>query len=145
MLFLERVWLVLDPVACDTVNILDRVEWKGRGLRGLAVVRWRCFRKNRAFPWSWHRFPPSQASLIWQELEQEEEGVEEGPRGLFRPRLGRRRAARREDGVEGQVWRLLRQRIPHYSDDDCVRYFVLGTLAALLALLVNLLYRANWG
>uniref|UniRef100_A0A8C7I313 ubiquitinyl hydrolase 1 n=1 Tax=Oncorhynchus kisutch TaxID=8019 RepID=A0A8C7I313_ONCKI len=87
----------------------------------------------------------SQASLIWQELEQEEEGVEEGPRGLFRPRLGRRRAARREDGVEGQVWRLLRQRIPHYSDDDCVRYFVLGTLAALLALLVNLLYRANWG
>uniref|UniRef100_A0A8C7I518 ubiquitinyl hydrolase 1 n=1 Tax=Oncorhynchus kisutch TaxID=8019 RepID=A0A8C7I518_ONCKI len=90
-------------------------------------------------------FPPSQASLIWQELEQEEEGVEEGPRGLFRPRLGRRRAARREDGVEGQVWRLLRQRIPHYSDDDCVRYFVLGTLAALLALLVNLLYRANWG
>uniref|UniRef100_A0A8C8FKJ0 ubiquitinyl hydrolase 1 n=1 Tax=Oncorhynchus tshawytscha TaxID=74940 RepID=A0A8C8FKJ0_ONCTS len=90
-------------------------------------------------------FPPSQASLIWQELEQEEEGVEEGPRGLFRPRLGRRRAARREDGVEGQVWRLLRQRIPHYSDDDCVRYFVLGTLAAVLALLVNLLYRANWG
>uniref|UniRef100_A0A674B565 ubiquitinyl hydrolase 1 n=1 Tax=Salmo trutta TaxID=8032 RepID=A0A674B565_SALTR len=90
-------------------------------------------------------FPPSQASLIWQELEQEEEGVEEGPRGLFRPRLGRRRAARREEGVEGQVWRLLRQRIPHYSDDDCVRYFVLGTLAALLALLVNLLYRANWG
>ncbi|XP_042160098.1 ubiquitin carboxyl-terminal hydrolase 19-like isoform X4 [Oncorhynchus tshawytscha] len=87
----------------------------------------------------------SQASLIWQELEQEEEGVEEGPRGLFRPRLGRRRAARREDGVEGQVWRLLRQRIPHYSDDDCVRYFVLGTLAAVLALLVNLLYRANWG
>uniref|UniRef100_A0A674B4X3 ubiquitinyl hydrolase 1 n=1 Tax=Salmo trutta TaxID=8032 RepID=A0A674B4X3_SALTR len=87
----------------------------------------------------------SQASLIWQELEQEEEGVEEGPRGLFRPRLGRRRAARREEGVEGQVWRLLRQRIPHYSDDDCVRYFVLGTLAALLALLVNLLYRANWG
>uniref|UniRef100_A0A8C7U5P8 ubiquitinyl hydrolase 1 n=1 Tax=Oncorhynchus mykiss TaxID=8022 RepID=A0A8C7U5P8_ONCMY len=90
-------------------------------------------------------FPPSQASLIWQELEQEEEGVEEGPRGLFRPRLGRRRAARREEGVEGQVWRLLRQRIPHYSDDDCVLYFVLGTLAALLALLVNLLYRANWG
>uniref|UniRef100_A0A8C7WFK1 ubiquitinyl hydrolase 1 n=1 Tax=Oncorhynchus mykiss TaxID=8022 RepID=A0A8C7WFK1_ONCMY len=87
----------------------------------------------------------SQASLIWQELEQEEEGVEEGPRGLFRPRLGRRRAARREEGVEGQVWRLLRQRIPHYSDDDCVLYFVLGTLAALLALLVNLLYRANWG
>ncbi|XP_071205203.1 ubiquitin carboxyl-terminal hydrolase 19-like isoform X13 [Salvelinus alpinus] len=87
----------------------------------------------------------SQASLIWQELEQEEEGVEEGPRGLFRPRLGRRRAARREEGVEGQVWRLLRQRIPHYSDDDCVRYFVLGTLVALLALLVNLVYRANWG
>ncbi|KAJ8016537.1 hypothetical protein DPEC_G00008270 [Dallia pectoralis] len=48
----------------------------------------------------------SQASLIWQELEEEEEGLEEAPRGLFRTRL-RRRATRwreeEEEGVEGQA------------------------------------------
>ncbi|KAM9429930.1 ubiquitin carboxyl-terminal hydrolase 19 isoform 39-T39 [Salvelinus alpinus] len=81
----------------------------------------------------------SQASLIWQELEEEEEGLEEGPRGLFRTSLGRRAARRREEGVEGQV-RRRRQRISDYSDDDCVRYLVLGTLAALLALFLDLIY-----
>uniref|UniRef100_A0A667X3F1 ubiquitinyl hydrolase 1 n=1 Tax=Myripristis murdjan TaxID=586833 RepID=A0A667X3F1_9TELE len=70
----------------------------------------------------------SQASLIWQELEEEEEGLDEGPRGLFRTGL---------------------QRMSDYSDDDCVRYFVLGTLAAVFALFLNLVYpllhKANWG
>uniref|UniRef100_A0A6Q2ZIK9 ubiquitinyl hydrolase 1 n=1 Tax=Esox lucius TaxID=8010 RepID=A0A6Q2ZIK9_ESOLU len=95
-------------------------------------------------------FPPSQASLIWQELEEEEEGLEEAPQGLFRTRLRRRATGWREqeeEGVEGQVRRRHR-RNSGYSDDDCVRYLVLGTLAALLALVLNLLYpllyRAIW-
>uniref|UniRef100_A0A667XEM8 ubiquitinyl hydrolase 1 n=1 Tax=Myripristis murdjan TaxID=586833 RepID=A0A667XEM8_9TELE len=71
---------------------------------------------------------PTAASLIWQELEEEEEGLDEGPRGLFRTGL---------------------QRMSDYSDDDCVRYFVLGTLAAVFALFLNLVYpllhKANWG
>uniref|UniRef100_A0AAQ5XZ97 ubiquitinyl hydrolase 1 n=1 Tax=Amphiprion ocellaris TaxID=80972 RepID=A0AAQ5XZ97_AMPOC len=62
----------------------------------------------------------SQASLIWRELEEEEEGPDRGPRGLM----------------------------SDYPDDDCVRYFVLGTLTAVLALFVNLvyplLYKASW-
>uniref|UniRef100_A0A6Q2WXZ0 ubiquitinyl hydrolase 1 n=1 Tax=Esox lucius TaxID=8010 RepID=A0A6Q2WXZ0_ESOLU len=92
----------------------------------------------------------SQASLIWQELEEEEEGLEEAPQGLFRTRLRRRATGWREqeeEGVEGQVRRRHR-RNSGYSDDDCVRYLVLGTLAALLALVLNLLYpllyRAIW-
>uniref|UniRef100_A0A4W6FZI9 ubiquitinyl hydrolase 1 n=1 Tax=Lates calcarifer TaxID=8187 RepID=A0A4W6FZI9_LATCA len=74
----------------------------------------------------------SQASLIWRELEEEEEGLYEGPRGL----------------TEGLMRRHHGQRMSDYPDDDCVRYFVLGTLTAVLALLVNLvyplLYKANW-
>ncbi|KAM4610779.1 ubiquitin carboxyl-terminal hydrolase 19 isoform 2-T3 [Polymixia lowei] len=97
----------------------------------------------------------SQASLIWQELEEEEEGLNEGPRGLFRTRLRRRQAPRAamrrdeedEDGAEGQARR--RRRMSDYPDDDCVRYFILGTLAAVFALFINvfypLLYKANWG
>ncbi|XP_071783636.1 ubiquitin carboxyl-terminal hydrolase 19 isoform X2 [Centroberyx gerrardi] len=98
----------------------------------------------------------SQASLIWQELEEDEEGLDEGPRGLFLTGLRRRQAPRLtrrdeedEDGTEGAVRRHRRQRMSDYSDDDCVRYFVLGTLAAVFALFLNLvyplLYKANWG
>uniref|UniRef100_A0A8C4NIR8 ubiquitinyl hydrolase 1 n=1 Tax=Dicentrarchus labrax TaxID=13489 RepID=A0A8C4NIR8_DICLA len=65
---------------------------------------------------------PTSASLIWRELEEEEEGLDEGPPGLFRSALRR-----------GQT-------MSDYPDDDCVRYFVLGTLAAVFALLVNLVY-----
>uniref|UniRef100_A0A673CKS2 ubiquitinyl hydrolase 1 n=1 Tax=Sphaeramia orbicularis TaxID=375764 RepID=A0A673CKS2_9TELE len=74
----------------------------------------------------------SQASLIWRELEEEEEGLDEGPRGL----------------TEGSVRRHRGQRLSDYPDDDCVRYFVLGTVAAMFALFVNLvyplLYKASW-
>ncbi|XP_029912247.1 ubiquitin carboxyl-terminal hydrolase 19 isoform X2 [Myripristis murdjan] len=98
----------------------------------------------------------SQASLIWQELEEEEEGLDEGPRGLFRTGLRRRQAPRMmrrdgedEDGAERLLPRHRRQRMSDYSDDDCVRYFVLGTLAAVFALFLNLVYpllhKANWG
>ncbi|XP_047459365.1 ubiquitin carboxyl-terminal hydrolase 19 isoform X2 [Mugil cephalus] len=95
----------------------------------------------------------SQASLIWRELEEDEEGLGRGPRGLFRSAL-RRRLTRRsrdeedEDKAEGSVRRHRRQRMSDYPDDDCVRYFVLGTLTAVLALFVNLVYplfyKANW-
>uniref|UniRef100_A0A8C4GVM1 ubiquitinyl hydrolase 1 n=1 Tax=Dicentrarchus labrax TaxID=13489 RepID=A0A8C4GVM1_DICLA len=70
----------------------------------------------RLFPEADTGFRQSQASLIWRELEEEEEGLDEGPPGLFRSAMS------------------------DYPDDDCVRYFVLGTLAAVFALLVNLVY-----
>ncbi|CAK6955163.1 ubiquitin carboxyl-terminal hydrolase 19 isoform X2 [Scomber scombrus] len=96
----------------------------------------------------------SQASLIWQELEEEEEGFDEGARGLFRSGLQRRRQTQRnreedQDRAEGPARRRNRwRRMSEYPDDDCVRYFILGTLAAAFALIVNLvyplLYKSNW-
>uniref|UniRef100_A0A8D2ZSE9 ubiquitinyl hydrolase 1 n=1 Tax=Scophthalmus maximus TaxID=52904 RepID=A0A8D2ZSE9_SCOMX len=95
----------------------------------------------------------SQASLIWRELEEEEEGLDEGPRRLFRSALWRRQNQRNgaeedEERVDGVVRRHRAQRMSEYPDDDCVRYFVVGTLTAVLALLVNLVYplfyKANW-
>ncbi|XP_029362184.1 ubiquitin carboxyl-terminal hydrolase 19 isoform X2 [Echeneis naucrates] len=94
----------------------------------------------------------SQASLIWRELEEEEEGLDEGPRGLFHSALWRGQTQRNrheedEDRSEGSVQQHRRPRMSDYPDDDCVRYFVLGTLAAVLALLINLvypLYKASW-
>lgn len=93
----------------------------------------------------------SQASLIWRELEEEDDGLDEGPRGLFHSALRRHRTQRNRDEEEedgaGQSVRR-RQRMSDYPDDDCVRYFVLGTLTAVLALFVNLvyplLYKASW-
>ncbi|XP_029975671.1 ubiquitin carboxyl-terminal hydrolase 19 isoform X2 [Salarias fasciatus] len=98
----------------------------------------------------------SQASLIWRELEEEEEGPDGGPGGLLRSALLRRRrqtprsSDEEEDpGREGSAPRRRRRnRMSDYPDDDCVRYFVLGTLTAVLALFVNLLYpllyKASW-
>ncbi|XP_041859245.1 ubiquitin carboxyl-terminal hydrolase 19 isoform X2 [Melanotaenia boesemani] len=93
----------------------------------------------------------SQASLIWRELEEEEEGLDEGPRGLLRSALQRRHTHRNtgdEDQTDGAVRRHRRQRMSDYPDDNRVRYFVLGTLTAALALLVNLvyplLYKVKW-
>ncbi|XP_067908310.1 ubiquitin carboxyl-terminal hydrolase 19 isoform X2 [Heterodontus francisci] len=74
-----------------------------------------------------------QASLIWQELEAEETGEEAPP----------------TPGRHNQGLRPLQSRINEdfsgiqltdYSDQDCIRYFVLSTLAAILALFVNVLY-----
>nr|XP_023681613.1 ubiquitin carboxyl-terminal hydrolase 19 isoform X2 [Paramormyrops kingsleyae] len=82
----------------------------------------------------------SQASLIWQELEEDAEGEEAAWPSLSRHRLHRRRP-------EGQ--RPHQERLSDFSDDDCVRYFVLGTLAALLAAVLNVIYplvvRGSWG
>uniref|UniRef100_UPI0037E7B2E9 ubiquitin carboxyl-terminal hydrolase 19 isoform X2 n=1 Tax=Semicossyphus pulcher TaxID=241346 RepID=UPI0037E7B2E9 len=95
----------------------------------------------------------SQASLIWRELEEEEEGLDESPPGLFRSVLRRGQTPRNrdeedEDRTEGSVRRHRRRKMSDYPDDDCVRYFVLGTLAAMFALFVNLvyplLYKSNW-
>ncbi|XP_036005606.1 ubiquitin carboxyl-terminal hydrolase 19 isoform X3 [Fundulus heteroclitus] len=85
----------------------------------------------------------SQASLIWRELEEEDEGLDEGPRRLFRSALRSRQAQRNraeDDRTADSVRRRRRQKMSDYPDEDCVRYFVLGTLAAVIALFVNLLY-----
>lgn len=109
------------------------------------------FVRPRLFPEADTGFRQSQASLIWRELEEEEEGRDKGPRGLFRSALRRRQTNRDEedeDRAEGPVRRHRGQRMSDYPDDDCVRYFVLGTLTAVLALFVNLvyplLYKASW-
>ncbi|XP_078399201.1 ubiquitin carboxyl-terminal hydrolase 19 isoform X2 [Cetorhinus maximus] len=71
----------------------------------------------------------SQASLIWQELE-----AEEAPRTQGRHNQGLRPLQSRinEDFSGTQL--------TDYPDQDCIRYFVLSTLAAILALFVNVLY-----
>uniref|UniRef100_A0A2I3FUK5 Ubiquitin carboxyl-terminal hydrolase 19 n=1 Tax=Nomascus leucogenys TaxID=61853 RepID=A0A2I3FUK5_NOMLE len=68
----------------------------------------------------------SQASRIWQELEAEEEPVPEGPGPL---------------GPWGpQDWVGPLPRGPTTPDEGCLRYFVLGTVAALVALVLNVFY-----
>ncbi|XP_048953934.1 ubiquitin carboxyl-terminal hydrolase 19 isoform X20 [Canis lupus dingo] len=68
----------------------------------------------------------SQASRIWRELEAEEEPVPEGPVPL---------------GPWGpQDWVGPPPRGPTTSDEGCLRYFVLGTVAALVALVLNMFY-----
>nr|XP_054101605.1 ubiquitin carboxyl-terminal hydrolase 19 isoform X30 [Callithrix jacchus] len=68
----------------------------------------------------------SQASRIWQELEAEEEPVPEGPgpMGPWGP----------------QDWVGPPPRGPTTPDEGCLRYFVLGTVAALVALVLNVFY-----
>ncbi|XP_050952088.1 ubiquitin carboxyl-terminal hydrolase 19 isoform X2 [Labeo rohita] len=94
----------------------------------------------------------SQASLIWQELQEDEEGQREASfRSLFRPGLrGRRARTRSEEEEEGRGGHSQRRRdrISDYSDGERLRYFIMGTVAAVLALLFNLiyplLYWSNW-
>lgn len=104
------------------------------------------------FPEADTGFRQSQASLIWQELEEDEEGQREASfRSLFRPSLHGRRARTRleeeEEGRGGHSHRR-RERISDYSDGERLRYFIMGTVAAVLALLFNLiyplLYWSNW-
>lgn len=105
------------------------------------------------FPEADTGFRQSQASLIWRELEEEEEGLVQSSPGLFhsvlrRGQTQRNREEEDEDRTDGSVRQHRRRRMSDYPDDDCVRYFVLGTLAAMFALLVNLvyplLYKTNW-
>ncbi|XP_039507747.1 ubiquitin carboxyl-terminal hydrolase 19 isoform X2 [Pimephales promelas] len=94
----------------------------------------------------------SQASLIWQELEEDEEGQRQASfRSLFRPGLrGRRARTRLEEEEEGRRGHSQRRRdgISDYCDSERLRYFIMGTVAAVLALLFNLiyplLYWSNW-
>ncbi|NXO20360.1 UBP19 hydrolase, partial [Cisticola juncidis] len=78
----------------------------------------------------------SQASLIWQELEAEEQELQlEAPQ----------RPARNS-------WRPCGQKrspgTPQHPDEGCVRYFVLATTAAIVALFLNvfypLIYQPRW-
>ncbi|NWR83053.1 UBP19 hydrolase, partial [Furnarius figulus] len=78
----------------------------------------------------------SQASLIWQELEAEEQELQlEAPqrpaRNSWRPR-----GQKRSPGT------------PQHPDEGCVRYFVLATTAAIVALFLNvfypLIYQPRW-
>ncbi|XP_005053254.1 PREDICTED: ubiquitin carboxyl-terminal hydrolase 19 isoform X1 [Ficedula albicollis] len=78
----------------------------------------------------------SQASLIWQELEAEEQELQlEAPQ----------RRARNS-------WRPCGQKrspgTPQHPDEGCVRYFVLATTAAIVALFLNvfypLIYQPRW-
>lgn len=101
------------------------------------------FVRPRLFPEAYPGFRQSQASLIWRELEEEEGLDEEGPHGLFHSALRRRQRQgnRTEaDRAEGSVRWHRRQKMLDYPDEDCVRYIVLGTLTAVLALFVNLIY-----
>ncbi|XP_077370928.1 ubiquitin carboxyl-terminal hydrolase 19 isoform X2 [Festucalex cinctus] len=92
----------------------------------------------------------SQASLIWRELEEDDEGLDEGSHRPFLFGLRRRQAQRtRDEEDEDRAGRHQRMgRMSDCPDNDHVRYFVLGTLAAVFALLVNLvyplLYKSNW-
>lgn len=98
-------------------------------------------------------FHQSQASLIWQELEEEAEGQQGAPSwSLFRPRLRQRRTRTRqeqEDGRHGGLTWGRQDHISDHSDDDRTKYFLLGTMAAVVALLLNiiypLIYKSNWG
>ncbi|NXH13612.1 UBP19 hydrolase, partial [Bucco capensis] len=78
----------------------------------------------------------SQASLIWQELEAEEQELQiEAPQ----------RPARKSWRPRGQKWS---PGSPQHPDEGCVRYFVLATTAAIVALFLNvfypLIYQTRW-
>lgn len=96
------------------------------------------------FPEADTGFRQSQASLIWRELEEEEEGLAGGLNGLLQSALRRTPMARNtheedEDRNES-VQRHLRRRSVDHPDDDCGRYFALATMAAVFALIINLVY-----
>eukprot|EP00066_Takifugu_rubripes_P029655 XP_011618921.1 PREDICTED: ubiquitin carboxyl-terminal hydrolase 19 isoform X2 [Takifugu rubripes] len=91
----------------------------------------------------------SQASLIWRELEEEEEGLNEGSSRLFHSALWRRQVQQNKDRDDKDIAEVSlqqphRRRISDYPNDDCGHFFVLGTLAALFALFINLVYPLLW-
>lgn len=89
-------------------------------------------------------FRQSQASLIWQELEEEAEEQQHAPSwSLFRPRTRQRRQRTRledQDGRHGGLTWRRQERVSDHSDDDCTKYFLLCTVAAVFALLFNIIY-----
>lgn len=102
---------------------------------------------DRLFPEAHTGFRQSQASLIWRELEEEEEGLNGGSARLLHSALWRRQVhqnSEEEDkdmaGVSLQQPHGRRRMISDYPADDCGHFFVLGTLAAVFALFINVLY-----
>lgn len=103
-------------------------------------------------------FRQSQASRIWRELEEEEEGHSHRDAvGFFQSVLRRRQRSpggreeeevvEEEDRAEGTVahhrWgrsSSRRRSESGYGEDDCRWFFVLATLVAALALFVSLVY-----
>lgn len=89
-------------------------------------------------------FRQSQASLIWQELEEDEVGQRDASfRSLLRPGVRGRRARARTNGEEegrGGMSRHRRDTISDYTDCDRMRYFILATIAAILAVLLTFIY-----
>lgn len=99
-------------------------------------------------------FRQSQASRIWRELEEEEEGHSHRDAvGFFQSVLRRRQRSpgggeeevEEEDRAEGTVayhrsGRSRRRSESGYGEDDCRWFFVLATLVAALALFVSLVY-----
>lgn len=91
-------------------------------------------------------FRQSQASLIWRELEEEEEGLNEGAPRLFHSALWRRQLQPKKDADDKDIagvsmaHQQRRRKISDYPDEDCGHFFVLGTLAAVFALFINVLY-----
>lgn len=83
---------------------------------------------------------------MWRELEEEEEGLKEGSPRLFHAALWRRQLHQSTEEEDKDIAEVSlqpqqrRRRISDYPDDDCGHFFVLGTLAAVFALFVNLLY-----
>lgn len=49
-----------------------------------------------------------------------------------------------KDIAEVSLQQLHRRRISDYPNDDCGHFFVLGTLAAVFALFINLVYPLLW-
>lgn len=125
-------------------------RWGKLRRRGQSWLLWRGLRlqacvQTHLFPEADTGFRQSQASLIWRQLEEEEEGPREGsPRLLWRRQAQQNREEEDADiaGVSLQhpPRRRRRRRISEHPADDCGHFFVLGTLAAVFALLVNVLY-----
>lgn len=75
---------------------------------------------------------------MWREVEEEEEGLKEGSPRLVHAAVWRRQLHQSSEEDKDLAWR--RRRISACPDHDCGHVFVLGTLAAVFALVLNLLY-----
>ncbi|XP_069499390.1 ubiquitin carboxyl-terminal hydrolase 19 isoform X2 [Ambystoma mexicanum] len=76
----------------------------------------------------------SQATLIWQELEaEEEEALQQSPSHRRFLWNNGRPCNLVTDGIHGQ-------NISEFSDEGRIRYFIIGTMAAIVALFFNVLY-----
>lgn len=114
----------------------DGLAGHGAGLAGSLLLRGMARGVARCVLQVLTQVSTSQASLIWQELEAEEQELQlEVPqrptRNSWRPR-----GQKQSPGT------------PQHPDEGCVRYFVLATTAAIVALFLNvfypLIYQPRW-